>query len=236
MLTKGPKYSFARFVAKAISVLLGLTVVTYAMSASAAPNEHYTAFGWHTTKFTVKPFDSNVPPAWNAALKSAATTWNKSHPAVHISIDPESQNKVHFVKGFIANDDRLAEYRKICLPTGCWFEIALDVRNLELEHKEIRLFGEYILLHELGHALGLNDFDKEPGSPSSVMSFYANPGSKPKLHKYDLLLVSERIRVMESGAHQLVSTIALGVLRPQVVQGVNFEKSVKKTLTDTLSE
>jgi hypothetical protein len=235
MSTLKTKYSFALFIAKAISVLLGLTIVTYALSASAAPNEHYTAFGWHTTKFTVKPFDSAVPKEWNAALQSAAKTWNKAHPSIEITIDPKSQNRVHFVTGFMANDDRLAEYRKICLPTGCWFEIALDVVNLELEKQEVRLFGEYLLLHELGHALGLNDFEKETGSQSSVMSSYPHPQKKPRLEKYDLLLVSERIRVMESGAHQLVSTIALGVLRPPT-HWVNFDKSAKKPLPKTLSE
>jgi hypothetical protein len=229
------KYPVLLFVAKVLSVLLGLTVATYAMSASAAPNEYYTAFGWHTTKFTVKPFDSNVPQEWNAALRSAAETWNKAHPSIDIEVDPKSQNRVHFVTGFMANDERLAEYRKICLPTSCWFEIALDVKNLELAKRDVRLFGEYILLHELGHALGLNDFEKEPGSQSSVMSFYPNPDQKPKLQKYDLLLVSERLRVMESGTHQLVSTIALGILRPASHSG-NPEKYARKTLKETLSK
>lgn len=206
--------SFTLRLVKILAALLALTLGTYAVSASAAPNEHYTAFGWHSTKFTVKPFTEDVPVVWNTALQSAVTTWNEAHPEVEISIDPDSTNTVYFVDEFFAHDGREAEYKKICLPTGCWFEIALDSEHLELKPKDVRLLGEFLLLHELGHALGLNDFERTSPADTSVMANYQEPHKKPKLHPYDRHLIAERISLMKRNPHQLIPTLALGVIRP----------------------
>lgn len=208
------RFPAVRLVAKTLAAILGFTVATYAVSASAAPNEHYTAFGWHTTKFTVRPFDETIHPAWNAALLSAAKTWNNSHPDVEISIEETSQNTVHFVNDFLAHDGRQAEYKKICLPTGCWFEISINSTHLALSPEEVPLLGEFLLLHELGHALGLNDFEPNSPSQSSVMAHYEKPHEKPQLRPYDKHLIVERIRLMDLNPHQLIPTLALGVLKP----------------------
>lgn len=228
MSVKNSRYSIAVIAAKAIAIIAGLVVATYAVSASAAPNEHYTAFGWHATKFTVRPFSDPVHPSWNAALLSATQTWNKANPEVQITLDENSLNTVQFVNEFFANDGRQAEYKKICLPAGCWFEISINAEHLELNPKEVRLLGEFLILHELGHALGLNDFEPTSLSNSSVMAHYEKPHKKPELHPYDKHLVAERIRLMKRSPHQLIPTLTLGVLRPAaewVVATVETESS-----------
>lgn len=191
-----------------------LTGTSYIANASAAPHEHFIGFGWQTTEFDVKPFSDDVPPEWNKALKSAVATWNSAHSSVNITIDENSRNTVDFAETFTVDDHRDAEYRKFCMPTGCWFEIRIDSDRKYGGPEEVALTGEFLILHELGHALGLNDFEPESQDQYSVMAFYEMSNQKPTLHDYDFELIQERVRVIESGELFLLETFTLGVLKP----------------------
>lgn len=206
---------FASLAVKAAALGVAMTVASYGMTASAAPHEHFTAFGWHSTEFDVRPFGEDVNPLWNEALQNAINTWNASHPEVRITLNQDSSNTVAFASSFVYNDGRAAEYKKLCLPAKCWFEITIDDEYIQAGPETIKRMGQFLILHELGHALGLNDFDPKGREEFSVMAYYMHQSEPPKLQPYDYYLIRKRVEMNKSRSlEQMIDTFAVGVLRP----------------------
>lgn len=180
-----------RLVSKTLVLLASLgiaTAGTYVANASPVPDERYFPFGMSTTEFTIQPFSADVDPAWNVALDNAVEEWNDSHPSISITVDPASLNTV----GFDSELPRRALYSKICIPFVCKFHIAIREDGSESGAEWILEEGQFLIVHELGHALGLNDvYDTESGA-MSVMSAKKNFGiAKPSV--YDMSLLMSRI-------------------------------------------
>jgi hypothetical protein len=172
----------------AFAVLFGAGVVgSYAANASIAPDDRFFVYGMPTTEFTVQKFGEGVDPIWNVALAGAIKEWNDAHAAVKITAVDESPNKIVF-----EDLPRRALYSKICLPGHCFFKISIREDQKAKDGDWIRGEGKFLLVHELGHALGINDFDSPPTKQISVMSAKNNYGV-PRVSIYDASLLAQRI-------------------------------------------
>jgi hypothetical protein len=170
------------------AVLFGASILgTYAANASIAPDERFFVYGMPTTEFTVQKFGEGVDPVWNVALAGAIKEWNDSHPAVKITAVEESPNQIVF-----EDLPRRALYSKICFPGHCFFKISIREDQKANDGDWIREEGKFLLVHELGHALGINDFDSPPTKQISVMSAKNNYGV-PRVSIYDASLLAQRI-------------------------------------------
>jgi len=170
------------------AVLFGAGVVgSYAANASIAPDDRFFVYGMPTTEFTVQKFGDDVDPIWNVALAGAVKEWNDAHPAVKITAVESSPNRIVF-----ENLPRRALYSKICLPGHCFFKISIREDQKDNSGEWIREEGKFLLVHELGHALGINDFESPPQKQISVMSA-KNNYKVPRVSLYDASLLAQRI-------------------------------------------
>jgi hypothetical protein len=201
-----------RLVSRVLVLLTALGLVTmgtYVANASPVPDDRYFPFGMNTTEFSVQPFSSDAHPDWNAALANAVEEWNDSNPAINISIDSRSLNTV----GFDAELPRRALYSKICVPFICKFNISIRDNGAEQEDGWILDEGQFLLVHELGHALGLNDVIETVDGNLSVMSAKKNYGiTRPSI--YDMQLLMARVSVEKNQKSMLAGIELSSFLTP----------------------
>lgn len=174
--------------ALALATLAGFTTIgSYATTATAATNERLFTYGMKDTRFSIKPFGEEYNPVWNIALSESVEEWNDAHPDVNITISEDSYNSVEF-----DNIARRGLYSKVCILTHCYFKISIKEGFKNADNDWIMKNGKFLLIHELGHALGLNDFNYTPNGEISAMSAKNNYGI-PKVSMYDVSLLLMRL-------------------------------------------
>lgn len=202
-------WSVVRLSAAMLTFAVLATAGTYLGTATLAPNAQFFAFGMDTTKFTIKPFSGDSAPEWNEVLTEAVADWNDVHPEIEITINEDSRNTIAFEKM-----GTRALYSKICLPFACHFHIGINEELKYSEAEVIKDSGKFLVTHEIGHALGLNDVVDTPEQTSSIMSAKRNYGMGfPQ--KTDRVLMMQRIS-WEKGVSQafIIATSFEGFLTP----------------------
>jgi hypothetical protein len=202
-------WSVVRISAATLTLAVLATVGTYLGTATIAPNTQFFAFGMDTTKFTVKPFSGDSAPEWNEVLTRAVADWNDVHPEIQITIDEDSRNTM----GFDPMGPR-ALYSKICLPFACHFHIGINEEFKNSDGEFIRDTGRFLVAHEIGHALGLNDVIDTPDQTSSLMSAKRNYGMGFP-HKTDRVLMMQRISwEKDASKTEIIATSLDGFFTP----------------------
>lgn len=209
-MEKGDKAKKLAGRALALFTVLGIaTMGTYVANASPVPDERYFPFGMNTTEFSIQPFDSDAHTDWNTALENAVKEWNDTSPAINISVEPSSLNTV----GFDAGLPRRGLYSKVCVPFVCKFHISIRDSGLEQKDGWILEEGQFLLVHELGHALGLNDVIYTVDGNLSVMSAKKNHGI-PQPSTYDTQLLATRVAIDENKDSLFAGLVPSSFLTP----------------------
>jgi hypothetical protein len=163
-------------------------LASYFLTFTPAPDDRYIAFGIGSHEFTIKPISGGEnSDIWNEALAEGIASWNAAHPDINITISNNSLNRVAFT-----GMEHEALYSKVCLPFACSFIISIDNDFIDNKREWIMHRGKYYIVHELGHALGLNDVWYTPNREISIMSDKNNNGV-PRPRSYDIQLVSGKI-------------------------------------------
>lgn len=110
-----------------------------------------------TTIRTIEHSDPELDAAWKKAQVEAVAMWNDSSPDIHIEITDDSPNRIFFAP---MPDSKLGYYvpTAACLIRDCIYGIYIN-EDFYTDYNEyhIKYRGRYLIAHELGHALGLND-------------------------------------------------------------------------------
>lgn len=111
----------------------------------------------HTTIRPISHSDPELDAAWKKAQAEAVTMWNDSSEDISITITEDSPNTITF---YPLPDPKLALYipTPSCLFSECNYFILINEEfYTSYNTYHIKYRGRYLIAHELGHALGLND-------------------------------------------------------------------------------
>lgn len=115
-------------------------------------------------RITVTPISHPDPKreeAWNEALAAAVAIWNDASDHVFITVDENSPNTIEFTDLPTPSQAMYIPTLDCLVGTECTFDIYLDSVPFNYHPVVVTRRGEYLLAHELGHALGLNDRYRE---------------------------------------------------------------------------
>lgn len=194
MIPQAVKHA-TRAVGIAVSTLFALT---FGYTAIAAPIDytHYIPLADADGHITVQPVshpDPELDEAWKKAQRAAVDLWNES-PDIHIEITEDSPNTISFA--WLPGGAWAYYVPSLgCITGECTYRIYLDSPALEYSKYVVKYRGMYLIAHELGHALGLNDRYHE--ELDSVMNEYWRYRSKTPT-ALDVQRVEERIAMYRS--------------------------------------
>lgn len=175
-----------------------MATLTLGHTAIAAPIDytHYIPLAdsdGHTTIQPVSHPDPELDEAWKKAQRAAVDLWNES-PDINIEITEDSPNTISFAW---LPGGAYAYYipSLSCITGECTYSIYIDSPALEYNKYIVKYRGMYLIAHELGHALGLNDRYNE--ELDSVMNEYWRYRSKTPT-ALDVQRVENRIAMYRS--------------------------------------
>lgn len=100
--------------------------------------------------------------AYTSQLPEAVAAWNASGAACNFSINPASPNRVYI------NDD-ISGYGKIYAGGHPYYSFSIEINSVNIGNDaEWTNLASGVMVHELGHALGLDDM---PSQQYAIMGY-----------------------------------------------------------------
>lgn len=152
------------------------------MLSSAAAYAAYLTFGWPNKNIPVKSYSFNE--TWQVPMDKSLENWNDANAKVTFSKNSSSENSISAAQ--YEWEDYARNYLTVSGSTLTKFRVEMNARTISRDREDGKFgnFVQSVFVHELGHAIWLDDNPNT--TSSSIMKYSRNRNTMTNPQTYDI--------------------------------------------------